>query len=86
MKTNPKHVELTERLADLLLQEYEKRLIEGTISDTGMANLQRLLKENGWVIEDEALNSVRSKLTADIDPKRFQTDDDEDDAVIAKIG
>lgn len=86
MKTNPNHVELTERLADLLLKEYEKRLIEGTISDTGMANLQRLLKENGWVIEDEALQSVRSKLTATIDPKKFQTDDDEDDAVIAKIG
>lgn len=86
MQSNPKHVELTARLADLLLEEYEKRLIDHTISDTGMANLQRLLKDNGWVIEDEALNSVRSKLTADIDPKRFDTDDDEDDAVIAKIG
>ncbi len=86
MQSNPKHVELTARLATLLLEEYEKRLLEGTITDTGMANLQRLLKDNGWVIEDEALHSVRSKLTADIDPKRFATDDDEDDAVIAKIG
>lgn len=86
MKTNPKHIELTERLADLLLKEYEKRLIDGTISDTGMANLQRLLRENGWVIEDEALESVRNKLTATVDPSRFEIDEDEDDAVIAKIG
>jgi hypothetical protein len=85
MKTNPKHVQMTEKLADLLLKEYEKRLESGTISDTGMANLQRLLRENGWVIEDEALASVKAKLTANVDPTRFQTDDDEDEAVIAKI-
>ena len=86
MKTNPEHIQLTEELATMLLLEYKKRLQDGTISDTGMANLQRLLRENGWVIEDEALNSVRSKLTATVDPKRFDTDDDEDAAVIAKIG
>ena len=86
MKANPEHVQLTEKLADLLLKEYERRLENGTISDTGMANLQRLLKENGWVIEDEALQSVRAKLTTVVDPKRFSRDDDEDDSVIAKIG
>jgi hypothetical protein len=82
MKSKPEHVELTARLADLLLKEYEKRLIDGSISDTGMANLQRLLKDNGWVIEDEALNSIREKLTKTIDPSQF---DDDDEAVVGKI-
>lgn len=83
MKNNPDHVKLTERLADLLLAEYERRILDHSISDTGMANLQRLLKDNGWIIADEALESVRSKLTGTVDAKRFSRE--VDDAVVGKI-
>lgn len=78
---NEAHLALTEHLADLLLKEYVRRLEDQTISDTGMANVQRLLTGLGWVIEDEALNSVRSKLTDYVDPKQFSMDD----AVVGRI-
>lgn len=85
MRTNPEHVEKLDRIADRLLDTILARLENGTLSDSGLATVQRMLKENGWVIEDTALDAVRSKLTSTVDPKRFDTDDDDDDAVIARI-
>ncbi len=46
-----------------------------------MANLQRLLHGWGWVVEDEVVNNLKSKLTANVDPKRFALED----GVIGKI-
>lgn len=85
MKSNPKHVEKLEVIADRLLDLILQRIEKGELTDGGIASVQRLLKENGWVIEDDKMDAVRSKLTATINPKDLEIDDD-DDGVIARIG
>ncbi len=84
--SDKERVVLTRELQDDLLLEYKKRLKDGSISDSGMANLQRLLQGWGWVVEDEALNDLRSKLTAQVDPSQFSDEDMEDyTKVVGKI-
>lgn len=70
------HIEIANRLQTLLLKEYEKRLNEGTISDTGMANLQKLLMANGWVFDETQLpQDLRDKLTKRVKPEEITEDD-----------
>ena len=67
---------IAQRLQDLLLAEYEKRLTEGTITDTGMANLQRLLQTNGWSLDETTLpQHLKDKLTKRVDPTTITEDD-----------
>lgn len=77
-------IAVMEKLQDLLLKEYLKRLEAGTISDTGMANLQKLLMNNGWSLDETQLpQSLREKLTKVVDPKDLREDDPD---VIALYG
>lgn len=57
--------EIAERLQLKLLQLYEAKLDDGSITDTGMGNLQRLLSHNGWTLDPAALpEKLRGKLLA----------------------
>lgn len=61
---NKEHIEIAERCQLALLRLYETKLNDGTISDTGMGNLQRLLYNNGWSLDPSALSEdLRGKLT-----------------------
>lgn len=67
-------IELGQKLQSLLLRRYHARLKDGTISDTGMAALQRLLASNGWTLDPAALpEDLRKMLTSEVS---FEDDDD----------
>lgn len=71
-------IALAEKLQGLLLNEYVRRLEAGSISDTGMGNLQKLLLENGWSLDPQKLpQGLRDKLTSNMNPTEL-TDDDPD--------
>jgi hypothetical protein len=60
-----KQTEIAERLQLKLLELYEAKLDDGSITDTGMGNLQRLLSHNGWTLDPAALpEKLRGKLLA----------------------
>lgn len=74
--------EIRERLEEKLLEQYEARLLDGTISDTGMANLQRLLLASGFTLDEKQISTgLKSRLLSK-DPAGF----DEDPSVVARIG
>jgi len=80
-----KQLEITERLQDKLLEFFETKLQDGTLSDTGAATLTRLLMANGWSLDPARLpQTVRDKLTRSIDPREL--DDDDLAAVAGAIG
>lgn len=71
------------RLQTAALRLYELRLKNGTLSDTGLSALQRLLQQNGWSLDPKQVPvGLKDKLTTRIDPMDF----DEDDGVVGKIG
>lgn len=73
-----RQVDLAERLQDLLLREYEARLSSGDISDTGMANLQKLLMHNGWSIDPSKLpQGLAGVLTTAVDLELLDADDED---------
>lgn len=66
--------EIAERLQLALLKLYEAKITDGSITDTGMGNLQRLLSHNGWSLDPAALpESLRGKLLS----KDIPIDEDE---------
>lgn len=72
-----KQIELAERLQDGLLLYFEKKLDEGSLTDTGAATLARLLSSNGWSLDPTRLpQGVADKLTRRIDPSQFDEGDD----------
>ncbi len=55
--------DIADRLQLKLLKLYEAKLDDGSITDTGMGNLQRLLSHNGWSLDPSALSEeLRGKL------------------------
>ena len=72
-----KQIELTKKLQAGLLRTYLRRLEAGTISDTGLANLQRLLKENGWSLDPKQMPvDLKDMLTTHVSPEDLDDDDD----------
>jgi hypothetical protein len=64
-EADKQQTEIATRLQLKLLELYEKKLDDMTISDTGMGNLQRLLSHNGWSLDPAALpEKLRGKLLA----------------------
>lgn len=71
------------RLQTAALRLYELRLKNGTLSDTGLSALQRLLQQNGWSLDPKKVpQGLKDKMTTKIDPKEF----DEEDGVVGNIG
>lgn len=70
-------IALAEELQGMLLKEYKRRLETRTISGTGMASLQKLLKDNGWNLDPAHLKQeLRDLLTTEVDPDELDDDDD----------
>lgn len=79
----PAQISVAVRLQTALLRTYEKRLKKGTLSDTGLAALTRLLQQNGWALDPKHIpQGLKDKMTTTMDPRDF----DEDDGVVGKIG
>jgi hypothetical protein len=68
-------LELAEQLQAMLLRTYHTRLKAGTISDTGLAALQRLLQQNGWSLDPAQLpKGLRDMITSKVDPTELDDD------------
>lgn len=66
----PEQVAKAQKLQTLLLLTYERRLERGTLSDTGLAALQRLLDANGWSLDPARIpQSLKDKLTSKVSAK-----------------
>jgi hypothetical protein len=64
-EASKEQTEIAERLQLALLRLYEAKINDGSISDTGMGNLQRLLTHNGWTLDPAALpEKLRGRLLA----------------------
>lgn len=73
-EANKAQTEIAERLQLKLLELYEAKLNDGSITDTGMGNLQRLLSHNGWTLDPAALpEGLKGKLLS----KDIPIDEDE---------
>jgi hypothetical protein len=73
-EANKEQTAIAERLQLKLLQLYEAKLNDGSITDTGMGNLQRLLSHNGWTLDPAALpEGLKGKLLS----KDIPIDEDE---------
>jgi hypothetical protein len=75
---NPKkdQIAIAEKLQLKLLEYFEKKLENNTLTDTGAATLARLLMQNGWNLDPSAVpEGLRSKLTQNIDPNELNEDD-----------
>lgn len=69
-------LDLSAKLQALLLKRYLSRLQNGTITDTGMAALQRLLMANGWQLDPAKVpEGLKDMLTSNV------SFDDEDDVL-----
>ena len=67
--TLEEQVETSKDLQTLLLLTYVRRLKAGTLSDTGLAALQRLLHANGWSLDPAQLpKELSDMLTSKVDP------------------
>lgn len=82
MNTNPndrlqRQNLMAERLQDLLLKEYERRLKDGELSDTGLGQLQKLLMQAGaWNFDPNRIpQSLKDTLTSHINPEDLEDDD-----------
>lgn len=76
-----RQIERSQMLQDLLLQRYLSKLEDGSLSDTGMGHLQKLLIESGWSLDPAKLpQELEGHLTSGLDPD--ESDGDEDDGVI----
>lgn len=76
-------LEIAERLQLLWLRRMERLLESGMITSTDMATLARLLMQNGWSLDPNALpQGLRDKITT---PVSFEDDDDED-FIAGRIG
>jgi hypothetical protein len=81
---NPEHLKILERMQTALLQQYEARLNAGVLSDTGMKDLAKFLRDAGWNLDPSKVSpTLRDKLTQNVDPSVL---DDMDDDVIGQIG
>lgn len=79
------HIELAARLQDKLLQYYEKKLDANLLTDTGAANLQRLLMVNGWSLDPNKLSdNLKGKLTQSLDSMNLS--DEDEDYIAGAIG
>lgn len=77
-------VEIATRLQLKWLEHMEALLISATITSTDLATLARVLLANGWSLDPSRLpKGLRDKLTAHIDPKDFE--DEEDYGVVGRI-
>lgn len=73
-------VEQAARLQQLLLDYYEQSLVNGSITSTDVANLQRLLITSGWTVDERMIpKDLKARLTKQYDPK------DLDDDVVGRI-
>ena len=78
-----KQIDLAEKLQDKLLEYFQKRLDDNSLTDTGAATLARLLSANGWSLDPARIpQSIKDKLTSTVSPSDL-SDDDVD--VIGKI-
>lgn len=70
--THEEQVNLATKLQTLLLRTYEIRLEAGSLSDTGLSSLQRLLAANGWSLDPARLpKGLADLLTSQVDPKEL---------------
>jgi hypothetical protein len=68
-----KQIETTELLQAGLLQTYLRRLKNGTLSDTGLAALQRLLQSNGWTLDPNTLpKELKDMLLDKVSPEEIE--------------
>ncbi len=71
----PDQISMTEKLQAGLLRTYLRRIQNGTISDTGLANVQRLLQANGWSLDPKQLpQDLKDLLTTAVDPNELDAD------------
>lgn len=74
--TKQKQIEIAERLQLALLEYFEQKLEDKTLSDTGAATLARLLMQNGWSIDPARLpQGLKDKLLSGVDPAKLSDDD-----------
>lgn len=70
------HIAIAERLQLALLNYFETKLQDGSLTDTGAATLARLLMQNGWSIDPAQVpEGLRDKLTQKINPDELDEDD-----------
>ena len=68
-------IALAARLQSATLRTFLRRLENGTISDTGLSTLVRLLASNGWALDPKEMpEGLREKLTSLVDPKELDDD------------
>lgn len=71
-----KQIARSERIQDLLLERWEKLLVEGTISPTEAGVVAKVLSQNGWSLDPSKLpTGIREKLLAGTDPTEFKEGD-----------
>jgi hypothetical protein len=69
-------IDLAKRLQSKLLRRFEYLLDQGEMSPTDAATLGRLLAQNGWSFDETNLpQSLRSKLTREVDPALLDEDE-----------
>lgn len=77
MADNDKLVQKGSRLLDLLLDDFERMLKDGSITAADRATLARMLKENGYAFDaNSTKQNLGNKLTGKVDPKSVTKDDD----------
>lgn len=88
MDDRQKHqIDMAEKLQDMLLEAYARRLDAGTLSDTGLGQLQKLLMQNGWSLDRNLLpESLKSKLTSEVDPEELEDNDPDVIALRSRMG
>jgi predicted transcriptional regulator len=66
-------IETADLLQAGLLQTYLRRLKNGTLSDTGLAALQRLLQANGWTLDPATMKkALKDNLLDNISPDEIE--------------
>jgi hypothetical protein len=81
---DPEHLQILKRMQTKILKEYERRLDEGVISDTGLKDLAKMVRDAGWNLDPSKVpQTLKDKLTQNIDPSAL---DDMDDDVVGAIG
>lgn len=76
-KSKEQQIDLAEQLQAMLLEAYATKLEKGELSDTGLSSLQKLLMQNGWQLDPTRVpQGLRDKLTARVDPKDVEDDDE----------
>jgi hypothetical protein len=70
-------IDLAAQLQALTLRSFYVRLVAGTLSDTGLATMIRLLMANGWSLDPASVKqNLEEMLTTKVDPKELDEEID----------